>query len=155
MWQYFTAKNTAPYLDVLPELVSSYNSTSHTSIKMTPNQVSLLNVDTVRRKLYGNVKSKVKFNFRVVDQIHIIKSLRTLKKCHLPNWTKEIFIICKRITKERPIYKLMNDSGEILEGSFYEEELQKVIKEDNVFRTESILHKKKRGRDRHVSAGKM
>ena len=51
------------------------------------------------------------------------------------------------ITKERPIYKLTDDSGEILEGSFHEEELQNVIKEDNIFRIESILRKKKRGID--------
>ena len=147
MWKYFTAKNTLHYLDVLPELVSSYNSTYHRSIKMAPNQVSLLNVGLVRRNLYGNIKSKVKFKFRVGDRVRISKSRRTFKKGYLPNWTEEIFTISKRITKERPIYKLTDDSGEILEGSFYEEELQKVIKEDNIFRVENILRKKKRGRD--------
>ena len=40
VWKYFTAKNTVHYLDVLLELVSSYNSTYHRSIKMAPNQVS-------------------------------------------------------------------------------------------------------------------
>ena len=114
---------------------------------MAPNQVSLLNVDLVRRNLYGNVESKIKFKFLVGDPVCISKSRRTFKKGYLPNWTEEIFTICKRITRERPIYKLTDDSGEILEGSFYEEKLQKVIKEDNMFRTESILHKKKRGRD--------
>ena len=75
------------------------------------------------------------------------KSKRTFKKGYLPNWTEEIFTISKRITKERPFYKLTDDSGEILDGSFYEEELQKVIKEDNKFCIEHILRKKKRGRD--------
>ena len=55
MWKYFTAKNTVHYLDVLPELVSSYNSTYHRSIKMAPNQVGLLSVGSVTRNLYGNV----------------------------------------------------------------------------------------------------
>ena len=62
MWKYFTANNTLRYLDVLPELVSSHNSTYHRRIKMTPNQVSLLSVGSVRRSLFGNIKSKVKFN---------------------------------------------------------------------------------------------
>ena len=75
---------------------------------MAPNQVSLLNIGLVRRNLYGNVKSKVQFKFRVGDRIHISKSQRTFKKGYLPNWTEEIFTICKRITKERPIYKLTN-----------------------------------------------
>ena len=47
----------------------------------------------------------------------------------------------------------MDDSEEIPEGSFYEKELQKVKKEDNIFRIESILRQKKR--KRHVSAGKI
>ena len=37
MSNYFTVKNTAHYLDVIPELVSFYNSTNHRSIKMTQN----------------------------------------------------------------------------------------------------------------------
>ena len=52
----------------------------------------------------------------------------------------------QRIAKERPIYKLTDDSVEILKGSFHEEELQKVI-EDNVFHIENTMHKKERGRD--------
>ena len=111
-----------------------------------PYQVSLLSVGLVRRNLYDNVKSKVKFKFCVGDCVHISKSRGTFKKGYLPNWTEEIFTICKRITKEHPIYKLTDDSGEILEHSFHEEELQKVIKEDNIFRIESILREKKRGR---------
>ena len=53
------------------------------------------------------------------------------KKRYLPDWTEEMFTISKGITKEGPFYNLTDDSGEILEGSFYEEELQEVIKDDN------------------------
>ena len=98
----------------------------------------------MRRNLYGNIKSKVKFKFRVEDQVRFSKNRRKFKKGYLPNWTEEVFTISKRITKERPTYKLTDDSVEILEGSFYEEELQKLIKDDNIFRIDSILLKKKR-----------
>ena len=57
-----------------------------------------------------------------------------------------VFTFFKRIARELSIYQLTDDSGEILEVSFYEEELHKVIKEDNIFRIESILNKKKTGR---------
>ena len=33
-----------------------------------------------------------------------------------------------------PVYKLKDDTGEILDGTFYEAELQKVIKKDDVYR---------------------
>ena len=93
---------------------------------MVPSQVSLPNVG-LTVFLYSNVKSKVKFKFFVGDRVHIRKSRRTFKKGYLPNWTEEVFTICKRINKECPIYELTDDSGEILEGSFYEEEEQKVV----------------------------
>jgi hypothetical protein len=40
----------------------------------------------------------------------------------------------------------VNDHGEILEGTFYAEELQKVIKTDDVYKIETILKKRKKGR---------
>ena len=43
-----------------------------------------------------------------------------------------------------PAYKLKDDAGKILDGTFYEAELQKVIKEDDVYRVEKILRKRKR-----------
>ena len=99
MWKYFTTKSTVHYLDVLPELVSSYTSTYHRSIKMAPKQVSLLSIGLVRRNFYENVKSKVKFKFCVEDRVRISKSRRTFKKGYLPNWTEEIFTICKESPK--------------------------------------------------------
>ena len=68
MLKYFTAKNTLHYLDVLPLLVSSYNSTYHRSVKTAPSQVSLLNVGLMRRNLYGNIKSN--HQIRITQGIH-------------------------------------------------------------------------------------
>ena len=39
MWRYFTHKNTRRYLDVLQDLVHSYNNTFHRSIGMKPSEV--------------------------------------------------------------------------------------------------------------------
>ena len=43
------------------------------------------------------------------------------------------------------VYLVKYDHGEILEGIFYAEELQKVIKTDDVHKTEPILKKRKMG----------
>ncbi len=40
MWRYFMAKNTCRYVDVLQELLESYNNGSHKSIKTAPMQVT-------------------------------------------------------------------------------------------------------------------
>ena len=42
------------------------------------------------------------------------------------------------------VYKLKDDAGEILDGTFYESGLQKIIKNDDVYRVEKILPKSKR-----------
>lgn len=56
MWKYFTYKNTYRYVDILQDLVHSYNNTFHRSIGMKPSQVSLENENVVRKRLYGQKK---------------------------------------------------------------------------------------------------
>ena len=43
-----------------------------------------------------------------------------------------------------PVYKLRDEAGEILDETFYEEEIQKVIEEDDVYRVEKALRNRKR-----------
>jgi hypothetical protein len=45
------------------------------------------------------------------------------------------------------VYKLKDYDHEELDGTFYNEELQKVIKEDDVYEVEEILEKKGRGKN--------
>ena len=66
MYKYFTAKNTLTNIDVLPQLVKSYNSTYHRSIKMKPTQVTEANEAKVWDTLYGSdVQKRVRFKFQV------------------------------------------------------------------------------------------
>ena len=62
------------------------------------------------------------------------------------NWTAELFTVVKCIETRLPVYLYKDDNGEILEGTFYSEELQKVIKKDDVYKIEMILKKIKKGR---------
>jgi hypothetical protein len=41
---------------------------------------------------------------------------------------------------------IKDDHGEIRKGTFYSDELQKVIKKDDVYKIEMILKKRKKGR---------
>jgi len=45
MYRYFTHANTRRYVDVLADLVHSYNETRHRSIGMAPNEVGQHNED--------------------------------------------------------------------------------------------------------------
>ena len=57
-------------------------------------------------------------------------------------------MISKQVPRDPPVYKLKDYDDEELKGTFYEKELQKVIKSDDVYKVEKIL--KKRGRGRNV-----
>jgi hypothetical protein len=45
----------------------------------------------------------------------------------------------KCIENRPPIYLVKDDHGEIMEGTFYAEEIQKVIKQDDVYTIQSVL----------------
>ena len=76
------------------------------------------------------VRRPVHFKFQINDSVRISKVKRTFEKGYLPNWTEEIFTITERIPRQPPVYRLKDYSGELLEGVFYEAELQKVEKAD-------------------------
>ena len=50
-----------------------------------------------------------------------------------------------------PVYRLIDDQGSRIEGTFYEQELQKVVvTKDKVYRIEKVLQQRKRGRRTQV-----
>ena len=76
MYKYFTAKNTLSYIDVLPQLVKSYNNTYHRSIKMKPSQVTKANEVKVWDTLYGSdVQKRVRFKFQRLFAVSVSFSL--------------------------------------------------------------------------------
>ena len=75
---------------------------------------------------------------------------RTFEKGYLPNFSKEIFTVSQQIPRDPPVYKLKDYDQEELSGTFYNEELQKVIKEDDVYEVEKILKTRGKGKNKEV-----
>ena len=73
------------------------------------------------------------------------KAKRTFKKGYLPYWTEELFTVVKGIETSPPVYLVKDDHGEILEGTFYAEELQKVIKDRRRIQGPKRSEKEKKG----------
>ena len=153
MWRYFTAKRTRRYIDVLQDLVDSYNKSKHRSIQKKPINVTQKNEREVWHTLYGEREEKkkpVKYKFEIGDQVRISKMKRTFEKRYLPNFSKEIFTVSQQIPRDPPVYKLKDYDQEELSGTFYNEELQKVIKEDDVYEVEKILKSRGKGKNKEV-----
>lgn len=136
-------------MPVLTKLVHAYNNSYHRSIKTKPILVNKGNEGDVWKTLYesksksSNVKSS---KYSVGERVRISKAKRTFEKGYLPNWTEEVFNVKQKKKRDVPVYDLVDDHGEKVLGTFYEQELQKVNKgKDDVYRVEKILKKRKRG----------
>jgi len=150
MWRYFTKSDDNTYIDILDDLVYAYNHSYHRSIKMRPVDVKKSNQDKVFFNLYGYNNENViedfkdsKINFKVGDLVRLSKNKFLFDKGYTPNWTTEIFTITDVLLRDVPVYKIKDYSGEEIQGVFYNWELQKVNKRDEVYKIEKIIQKRK------------
>ena len=141
--KYFNEKNITRWIDVLPNVVNAYNSTTHTSTGFAPNQVNSLEKNTkIRRKLYGKKISVKSYKYSVGDNVRISRLHNVFYKGYLQHWSEEIFTIVgrKRLSGVN-LYSLSDLLSEKLKGHFYEQELQRVTIPE-FFSLEKILKDK-------------
>jgi len=139
MWRYFTYKNSLRYIDVLQDLLKSYNDSVHGAIKMAPSRVTVHNERQQPRRAVGS-KSKL----AVGNLVRISETKRQFKKGYLPSWTRELFRVTAVHSTDPITYSICDLSDEPIKGRFYDPELQKV-KSDEVFKIEKILKTRKKG----------
>ena len=129
--RYFTKTNTLRYVEALPDLVESYNNRVHRTIGLPPNLVNKGNEKQLWKRLYGKEFAKsASFAFNEGDTVRISQIPRTFEKGYVPQWTREFFTITHRQNTKPPTYKLRDEHGEILQGSFYEQQMQKIQRPD-------------------------
>jgi hypothetical protein len=163
IYRYMHEKHTKRYVDVLQDLVSSYNETFHKSIKMAPVEVNTGNEGAVLRSLYGKdwivedggvrgsrgMRKEAKF--KPGDMVRISSVKGVFKKGYWGNWSEELFRVDSMKESAAPyqVYRLKDWNNEVLEGVFYEYEMQKVSKElDGYWKVEKIIEKRKVQRGR-------
>ena len=84
MWKYFTHRKTLTYVDVLPDMVASYNHTVHRTIGIPPAEVTWSNQTTVSKRLFGRKGPKISCKFSPGDRVLLSKtSVRSRKDTYL------------------------------------------------------------------------
>jgi len=79
--------------------------------------------------------------FKICDKVRILKKKGLFENGFTPNWTAEVFTVSK-IQRTNPVtYKITDYNDEEIQGTFYEQELQKTSQE--VYRIEKIVKKGK------------
>jgi hypothetical protein len=79
MWKYFTHRETLTYVEVLSEMVASYNHIVHRTIGIPPEEVTWANQTTVSKSLYGRKEPNKSWKFSPGDRVRLSKAKRTFK----------------------------------------------------------------------------
>jgi len=137
MFKYFTANNTRRYVDVLDEMVNKYNNTRHSSIKMTPFEASKKQNEKLVWSNLNGTHHQIKPKFAVGDRVRITKKKGIFDKGYTPRWTEEVFTVSQVQYTDPPTYRITDSNGEEIQGTFYEQELQKTSQE--LFRIEKVI----------------
>ena len=149
IWKYFTSQNSYKWLDLLPKVVDAYNHSKHRTIQMKPADVNKENASIVWERLYGN-DERHKKTIKGIDKgdtVRISKAKGVFEKGYLPNWSREEFFVDKTNSKFLPSMVTLKDhKGEIVDGNFYEQEIQKIARnpDDDVYEVQEVLQQKRK-----------
>ena len=143
MFKYFSANSTRKYIDILDKLVDQYNNKIHSSIGMSPKEASETKNETkVWRKLYDDYvpAKREKPKFKIADKVRITRKKGIFEKGYTSRWTEEVFTVSEVRYTDPITYKIVDYNNEEIQGTFYEQELQKTTQE--MFRIEKVLKRK-------------
>ena len=124
IFKHMTAISKNVYFNVLDDIVNKYNNTVHRTVKMKP-------ID-VKDNTYVDSKKEVNDKdpkLKVGDHVRISQYKNIFAKGYTPNWSEEVAIISK-----------IEINGEEIIVTFYEKELQTIIKKE--FRIEKVIKRK-------------
>ena len=65
--------------------------------------------------------------FEVCDRVRISKYDLLFRKGYKPQFTREVLEIVAIATRKPPTYTIKDEQGEVIQGTFYQKELIKVI----------------------------
>ena len=145
MLKEFVKNNNTVWYNISPKSIKIYNNRYHSTIKMKPIEVNRNNEKYIKESIYTYNKTTKSPKFKISDLVRI--SFKTRKIFHKPSsnikWTEELFKIYS-INKSNVItYKIKDLNDAIIEGIFYERELQKTKNTSEVYIIEKIIKKNK------------
>ena len=161
IYKHFTAWSTHRYVNVLQDILYSYNHSQHRTIGRRPVDVMTQedDNDVWRRVYYDSKEAQLRRADRyptntdnianVGEHVRLSRWKGQFEKGYMPNWSREHYEVTnakgpRRGGMPRPVYKLQDTLGEELLGVCYPEELQYVPeKASRVLQIERVLRKRR------------
>ena len=145
MMKEFVKNNNTVWYNVLPKLIEIYNNRYHSTIKMKPVEVNKNNEKYIKENIYTYDKTIKVPKFKICDLVRISLKRRDIfdKPSSNIKWSEELFND-HSINKSNGItYKIKDLNDKIIEGIFYERELQKTKNTSQEYIIEKIIRKNK------------
>ena len=145
MMKEFVKNNNTIWYNILPKLIKIYNNRFHSTIKMKPVEVDKNNEKYIKENIYTYDKTTKIPRFKIDDLVRISLKRRPIfdKSSSNIKWSEELFKI-HSINKSNVItYKIKDLNDEIIEGIFYEIELQKTKNTSQVYIIKKLFEKNK------------
>ena len=141
----FVKNNNTIWYNILPKLIKIYNNRYHSNIKMKPIEVNKSNEKYIKQNIYTYDKTNKNPKFKINDLVRISLKRRPIfdKLSSNIKWSEELFKIHSINKSDVITYKIKDLNGEIIEGIFYEKELQKTKNTSEVYVIEKIIRKNK------------
>ena len=142
LWRIFTDAGNHNWESVISRVVQNYNQTKHSAHGRKPDDITPENENEIRKILYP-AKFKKKRNknhakFRVGDMVRISLERDPFQKFYEQTMTLRVFEVVKVQNTDPITYSLKNYKNEILEGSFYANELELVDKSSDTWSINQI-----------------
>ena len=137
----FVKNNNTVWYNILPKLIKIYNNRYHPTIKRAPIEVNKNNEKYIKENIYTYNKTTKIPKFKIGDLIRISLKRRNIfdKPSGNIKWSEELFKIHSINRSNVMTYKIKDLNGEIIEGIFYEKELQKIKNTSEVYIIEKII----------------
>lgn len=127
IYRIITNTGNKKYINHLQSIMSAYNSRIHSTTGVAPKDVTVENESLIWNKLYGQDEPRKKNELlKKGDYVRLAIATEAFRKIYTGTFTPEIFIIDRVIKRNPTVYKVRDMNGEIITGSFYASELQKV-----------------------------
>lgn len=159
LYKYMKRNKTWKYIDVLQNVVKGYNNTKHRSLGMAPAEISTRNeMDSrvmqyvirqkgLRKKTTKKITAKKKpFKLKLGDTVRIPFTKGKFDREYDERFSPEVYKITNRYRRQGiNVYSLEDLGKEKIQGTFYQDELQKVNYDpDGEFRIEKVLRSRQR-----------
>ena len=153
IYKYLSENETTRYIDVLPQLVDTYNKRGHRTLEnMSPLEADLpeneARVQAIFHERYeklGRERKPPKFEVGTLVRIKVLaKKITNEARAYAEQFKGEYFKIARiNRTVAVPLYYLRSvDDGELIEGGFYANELQRI--RGDVYKIETVLRRRVR-----------